>query len=280
MRPLLAKTRTAAPDRGHQLVRAACWLLRKNSWLFGDRAWVGPQCELKSDEFVVFLSRQKDAVNLNPEILMTTLTPNHLLPADRLFAEAAATSPRRAPRWPTSRQGPGPLNSEQDHSTYPSTALNDFPLAVSRETERCSTCWRGAAARGHRRVRTSFVISTLHLAAACGQRGAPSSPAIQPTRASGRKNLEAGDWSTWWRYGGGCAADSGPVSRQRRLLQLDGAKSLYPRSWEGGEPPRPVAFIVATTPNDSPDIWAGALARAGATCPRRSPTKSNCLRSA
>jgi predicted O-methyltransferase YrrM len=220
---------------------------------------------LKSDEFVVFLSRQKDAVNLNPEILMTTLTTEPLASLlDRLFAEAAATSPATSPALADlSAKDLARLKRSRTEYLAFYGRLKDFPLAVSRETGALLYMLaRGCGARTIVEFGTSFGISTLHLAAALRDNGGGRliTSEFEPSKvARARKNLEAGGLGDLVEIREGDALQTlgAGLPDSVDLLLLDGAKSLYPEILDLVESRlRPGAFIVADDADDSPGYLA------------------------
>ncbi|TWS98303.1 O-methyltransferase [Reyranella sp. CPCC 100927] len=196
---------------------------------------------------------------------MTTLTTDPLASLlDRLFAEAAVSSPMTHPAVaalsPDERARL--MRSRTDYRDLYGR-LKDFPLAVSRETGRL--LYMLARGRGVRTVvefGTSFGISTLHLAAALRDNGGGRliTSEFEPSKvARARDNLAAGGLIDLVeiRVGDALQTLSVDLPETIDLVLLDGAKALYPDILNLLESRlRPGAFIVADNADDSPDYLA------------------------
>ena len=162
--------------------------------------------------------------------------------------------------------------------------MKNLPLAVSRETGACSTCWRGARARTIVEFGTSFGISTLHLAAALRDNGGGRliTSEFEPSKAArARDNLKAGGLIDLVEIREGDALETLSVDLPDTidLVLLDGAKALYPEILSLLESRlKPGAFIVADNADYSPDYLARVRGPRKATCPRPSAktSKSQC----
>ncbi len=196
---------------------------------------------------------------------MTTLTTEPLASLlDRLFAEAAATSPATSPALADlSAKDLARLKRSRTEYLAFYGRLKDFPLAVSRETGALLYMLaRGCGARTIVEFGTSFGISTLHLAAALRDNGGGRliTSEFEPSKvARARKNLEAGGLGDLVEIREGDALQTlgAGLPDSVDLLLLDGAKSLYPEILDLVESRlRPGAFIVADDADDSPGYLA------------------------
>ncbi len=196
---------------------------------------------------------------------MTTLTTSPLAPLlDRLFDEAAASSPRASPAVaslsPAERTRL--MRSKTDYIDLYGR-LKDFPLAASRETGTLLYMLaRNARARTIVEFGTSFGISTLHLAAALRDNGGGHliTSEFEPSKvARARAHLTAGGLIDLVeiREGDALRTLRADLPDTIDLLLLDGAKALYPEILDLVESRlRPGAFIVADNADDSPDYLA------------------------
>jgi predicted O-methyltransferase YrrM len=194
---------------------------------------------------------------------MSTLTSNPVASLlDRLFAEAARTSPASIPAVASlsSDERARLMRSKTDYLDY-YTRFKDVPLAVSRETGRLLYMLaRSGGAQTIVEFGTSFGISTLHLAAALRDNGGGCliTTEFEPSKvARARANLAAGGLLDLVEIRAGDALQTLSVGLPDTvdLLLLDGAKALYPeilRLVEGRLSPG--AFVVADNANYSPEF--------------------------
>ena len=196
---------------------------------------------------------------------MTTLTTAPLAPLlDRLFAEAAATSPATAPSttdyWNglSAEERTRLLRSKTDYVELYGR-MKDIPLAVSRET--ATLLYMLARADGVRSIvefGTSFGISTLHLAAGLRDSGGGRviTTEFEPSKAArARNNLTAASLIDLVEIREGDALQTLSVNLPTTidLVLLDGAKALYPDILSLLESRlRPGALIVADNADFSP----------------------------
>ena len=197
--------------------------------------------------------------------LMTTLDSAPVAPLlDRLFAEAAATTPElhamaaALPAGELTRL----MRSKTDYVDFYGR-LKDQPLPVSRATGALLYMLaRSAGARAIVEFGTSFGISTLHLAAALRDSGGGRlvTCEFEPSKvARARANLAAGGLGDLVEIREGDALQTlrGDLPDAIDLVLLDGAKALYPEILALLEPRlRPGALIVADNADDSPDYLA------------------------
>ncbi len=196
---------------------------------------------------------------------MTTLTTSPLAPLlDRLFAEAAASSPMTSPAAAalTAEDHDRLMRSKTDYRDFYGH-LKDYPLAVSRETGALLYMLaRSSRARSIVEFGTSFGISTLHLAAALRDNGGGRliTSEFEPSKvARARDHLTAGGVIDLVEIREGDALQTLSVDLPDTidLLLLDGAKALYPEILNLVESRlRPGAFIVADNADYSPDYLA------------------------
>lgn len=196
---------------------------------------------------------------------MTTLTTAPLAPLlDRLFAEAAMTSPSSSPALAalSPEEHSRLMRSRTDYRDF-YARLKDFPLAVSRETGiLLYMLARGRKARTILEFGTSFGISTLHLAAALKDNGGGRLITCEfesSKAARARENLTAGGLIGLVEIREGDALETlrTDLPETIDLLLLDGAKALYPDILRLVESHlQPGAFIVADNADYSPDYLA------------------------
>ncbi|ATB39827.1 O-methyltransferase [Cystobacter fuscus] len=196
---------------------------------------------------------------------MTTLTTSPLAPLlDRLFEEAASTSPTTSPFFAdlSSEERARRMRSKTDYLDFYGR-LKDFPLAVSRETG--TLLYMLARSRNARTIvefGTSFGISTLHLAAALRDNGGGRliTSEFEPSKVvRARENLTAGGLIDLVEIREGDALRTLAVDLPETidLLLLDGAKALYPEILDRVESRlRPGALIIADNADFSPDYLA------------------------
>ena len=132
---------------------------------------------------------------------MTTLTKAPLAPLlNRLFEEAAATSPAASPAMAdlSTKERERLMRSKTDYRDLYGR-LKELPLPISRETGALLYMLaRGCQARTIVEFGTSFGISTLHLAAALRDNGGGRliTTEFEPSKlARARNNLTAGGLS-------------------------------------------------------------------------------------
>jgi len=204
---------------------------------------------------------------------MTTLTTAPLAPLlDRLFDEAAASSPATSPAVADLfKERERFMRSKTDYLDF-YRRLKDFPLAVSRETGALLYMLaRGVNARSIVEFGTSFGISTLYLAAALRDNGGgrlvtTEFEASKVARA--RENLTAGGLIDLVdiREGDALQTLTADLPETIDLLLLDGAKALYSEILSLVESrPSP------TTPITAPTTWNACARPQRATCLCRSP---------
>jgi predicted O-methyltransferase YrrM len=193
---------------------------------------------------------------------MTTLTTAPLAPLlDRLFKEAAATSPRTSAAIAnlSAEERARLMRSKTDYLDFYGR-LKDLPLAISRETG--TLLYMLARSTGARTIiefGTSFGISTLHLAAALRDNGGGRliTTELEPSKvARAQDNLAAGGLIDLVEIRQGDALQTLNIDLPEKvdLLLLDGAKALYPEILKLVESRlRPGAFIVADNADYSPD---------------------------
>ncbi|MEH2527314.1 MULTISPECIES: O-methyltransferase [unclassified Bradyrhizobium] len=196
---------------------------------------------------------------------MTTLTTTPLAPLlDRLFEQAAATSPLAVPAMAelSSEQHARLMRSKTDYLDFYGS-LKDMPLAVSRETGvLLYMLARSSRARTIVEFGTSFGISTLHLAAALRDNGGGRliTSEFEPSKvARARDNLTAGGLIDLVEIREGDALETLSIDLPETidLLLLDGAKALYPEVLSLVEDHlRPGALIVADNADYSPEYLA------------------------
>lgn len=202
---------------------------------------------------------------------MTTLTTTPLAPLlDRLFAQAAASSPMMSPAAAniTAEDLDRLMRSKTEYRDFYGH-LKDYPLAVSRETGTLLYMLaRSSRARSIVEFGTSFGISTLHLAAALRDNGGGRliTSEFEPSKvARARDHLTAGGVIDLVEIREGDALQTLSVDLPDTidLLLLDGAKALYPEILNLVESRlRPGAFIVADNADYSPDYLARVRAPA------------------
>ena len=196
---------------------------------------------------------------------MTTLTTAPLASLlDRLFEEAAASSPQAHPAVAAlGDEERGRLMRSKTEYLEFYGRLKDVPLAVSRETAvLLYMLARSGGARTVVEFGTSFGISTLHLAAALRDNGGGRliTSEFEPSKvARARDNLSAGGLIDLVEIREGDALQTLSVDLPDAidLLLLDGAKALYPEVLSLVESRlRPGALIVADDAHYSPDYMA------------------------
>jgi predicted O-methyltransferase YrrM len=193
---------------------------------------------------------------------MTTLTTSPLAPLlDRLFEEAAASSPRNSPAFAhiTGDARERLMRSKTEYRSFYG-ALKDYALSVSRETGTLLYMLaRGCGARTIVEFGTSFGISTLFLAAALRDNGGGRliTSEFEPSKvARARANLTSGGVIDLVEIREGDALQTLSVDLPDSidLLLLDGAKALYPEILDRVESRlKPGAFIVADNADYSPE---------------------------
>ncbi len=196
---------------------------------------------------------------------MTTLTTAPVAPLlDRLFAEAAASSPRTASGLA------GLSDAERTRLMHSKTEylalyarLKDLPLPVSRDTGTLLYMLaRSCGARTIVEFGTSFGISTLHLAAALRDNGGGRliTSEFEPSKvARARENLLAGGVADLVevRVGDALQTLRDDLPEAIDLVLLDGAKALYPEVLALLESRlRPGALVVADNADFSPEYLA------------------------
>ncbi|MDH6590316.1 putative O-methyltransferase YrrM [Variovorax sp. TBS-050B] len=196
---------------------------------------------------------------------MTTLTTAPLAPLlDRLFAEAAATSPADDPAM-AALAGEDHARLMRSKTGYLAFygQLKDYALPVSREAGALLYMLaRHGGARSIVEFGTSFGISTLHLAAALRDNGGGRliTTEFEPSKvARARANLEAGGLADLVEIREGDALQTLRTGLPETvdLLLLDGAKGLYPEVLALVEPRlRPGALVVADNADYSPEYLA------------------------
>jgi predicted O-methyltransferase YrrM len=185
---------------------------------------------------------------------MNTLASAPVSPLiDRLFAEAAASSPLDSPAF-------GLMPSEERYRLMRSKAdyrdlyanLKDFAIAVSPDTGRLLYMLaRAIGARSIVEFGTSFGISTIHLASALRDNGGGRliTSEFEPSKlARAKHNLEEARLADLVEFREGDALQTLAVGLPESidLLLLDGAKSLYADILDLVESRlRPGALIVA-----------------------------------
>ena len=196
---------------------------------------------------------------------MTTLTTTPLSPLlDRLFEEAAASSPLASPAMaaldPEERERL--MRSKTEYLQFYGH-LKDAPLAVSRETGALLYMLaRSSGARTIVEFGTSFGLSTLHLAAALRDNGGGRliTSEFEPSKVErARDNLTAGGLIDLVEIREGDALHTLSVDLPDTIdfLLLDGAKALYPEILSLVEPRlKPGALIVADDAPYSPAYMA------------------------
>lgn len=196
---------------------------------------------------------------------MTTLTTPPLAPLlDRLFAEAAATSPETSPAVAglSATERARLMRSKTEYLAFYG-ALKEFPLAVSRETGALLYMLaRGSGARTIVEFGTSFGVSTLHLAAALRDNGGGRliTSEFEPSKAArARENLAEGGLLDLVEIREGDALQTlgAGLPETVDLLLLDGAKGLYPEILglvEGRLGPG--ALVIADDADKSPEYLA------------------------
>ncbi|MFZ0266236.1 O-methyltransferase [Caulobacter sp.] len=203
---------------------------------------------------------------------MTTLTTSPVAPLlDRLFAEAAATSPMDHPAAAamTAEDLARLMRSKTDYRDFYGQ-LKDFPLAVSRDTGvLLYILARGAGARAIVEFGTSFGLSTLHLAAAVRDNGGGVviTSEFEPSKAArARQNLAAGGLADLVEIREGDALQTLGVDLPETidLVLLDGAKALYSDILDLLESRlRPGALIVADNADYCPEYMERVRAPGG-----------------
>jgi predicted O-methyltransferase YrrM len=194
--------------------------------------------------------------------MMTTLTSAPVAPLlDRLFAEAAASSPRDDPRFAdiVGEDHTRLMRSKTDYAHF-YTQLKDYPLAVSRETGMLLYMLaRSGNARTIVEFGTSFGISTIHLAAALRDNGGGRliTTEFEPSKIMrARANLDAAGLSDLVeiREGDALQTLAADLPQTIDLVLLDGAKALYPEILALLETRlRPGAFLIADNADYAPD---------------------------
>jgi len=202
---------------------------------------------------------------LTPRATQITLTQSPLAPLlDRLFAEAAASSPLAVPAVAalSAEERERMMRSKTDYLDLYGR-LKEVPLPVSRETGLLLYMLaRSTRARTIVEFGTSFGVSTLHLAAALRDNGGGRliTSEFEPSKvARARQNLVAGglDDLVEIREGDALQTLKHDLPEAIDLVLLDGAKALYPEilsSVEGRL--RPGALVVADNADYSPDYLA------------------------
>jgi predicted O-methyltransferase YrrM len=216
---------------------------------------------------------------------MTTLTAAPLAPLlNRLFEEADAALPdtRAAVADLSDEERARLMRSKTDYRDFYGR-MKHLPLAVSRETGALLYMLaRSSGARTIVEFGTSFGISTLHLAAALKDNGGGRliTSEFEPSKAArARDNLKAGGVIDLVEIREGDALKTLSVDLPEAidLVLLDGAKALYPEILGLLESRLKVgALIVADNADMSPDYSSACARPRQATCPRHSPTTSNC----
>ncbi len=182
---------------------------------------------------------------------------------DRLFADADAVSPMNDPQF-ADRLGDRALLmlSKTDYPEFYG-ALKDYPLPVSREAGRLLYMLaRSCKARSIVEFGTSFVISTLHMAAALRENGGGRliTSEFEPSKVErARANLEAGGVADLVeiREGDALQTLARDLPETIDLVLLDGAKALYPDILDLLEGRlRPGAMIIADNADYCPDYLA------------------------
>jgi predicted O-methyltransferase YrrM len=182
----------------------------------------------------------------------------------RLFAEAAATSPATIPALVnlSAEERTRLMRSKTEYRDFYGR-LKDLPLPISRETGvLLYMLARSGGARTIVEFGTSFGISTLHLAAALRDNGGGRliTSEFEPSKvARARDHLTAGGLIDLVEIREGDALQTLSVDLPETvdLLLLDGAKALYPEILSLVESHlRPGAFIVADNADHSPDYLA------------------------
>ena len=184
---------------------------------------------------------------------MNTLTTQPLAPLlDRLFEQAAHTSPRHSPEVADVFQDCERLLRSKTEYLHFYRRLKDFPLAVSRETGALLYMLaRGGRAQNIVEFGTSFGLSTLHLAAALRDNGGGRlvTSEFEPSKvARAKENLAAAGLLDLVEVREGDALQTlgRDLPESVDLLLLDGAKALYADVFKLVESRlRPGAFIVA-----------------------------------
>ena len=192
---------------------------------------------------------------------MTTLTTAPLGPLlDRLFEEAAATSPTTSPTVADLLEDHEHLMQSKTRYLYLYERLKDFPLAVSRETGALLYMLaRSCNARTIVEFGTSFGISTLHLAAALRDNGGGKliTSEFEPSKvARARDHLTTGGLIDLVEIREGDAMQTlrDDLPDTIDLLLLDGAKALYPDILNLVESRlKPGAFVIADNADYSPE---------------------------
>ena len=192
---------------------------------------------------------------------MTTLTTAPLGPLlDRLFEEAAATSPTTSPTVADLLEDHEHLMQSKTKYLYLYERLKDFPLAVSRETGALLYMLaRSCNARTIVEFGTSFGISTLHLAAALRDNGGGKliTSEFEPSKvARARDHLTTGGLIDLVEIREGDAMQTlrDDLPDTIDLLLLDGAKALYPDILNLVESRlKPGAFVIADNADYSPE---------------------------
>jgi predicted O-methyltransferase YrrM len=193
---------------------------------------------------------------------MNTLTTTPLTSLlDRLFEEAAATSPATSPTVAalSGEERERLMRSKTDYLDFYGR-LKDLPLPISRETGTLLYMLaRSSGARTIVEFGTSFGISTLHLAAALRDNGGGHliTTEFEASKiARARDNLIAGGLIDLVEIREGDALQTLSVDLPETidLLLLDGAKALYLEILGLVESRlRSGAFIVADNADASPD---------------------------
>lgn len=182
---------------------------------------------------------------------------------DRLFADADTASPMNDPQF-ADRLGDRALLmlSKTDYPEFYG-ALKDYPLPVSREAGRLLYMLaRSCKARSIVEFGTSFVISTLHMAAALRENGGGRliTSEFEPSKVErARANLEAGGVADLVeiREGDALQTLARDLPETIDLVLLDGAKALYPDILDLLEGRlRPGAMIVADNADYCPEYLA------------------------
>ena len=192
---------------------------------------------------------------------MTTLTTAPLGPLlDRLFEEAAATSPTTSPTVADLLEDHEHLMQSKTRYLYLYERLKDFPLAVSRETGALLYMLaRSCNARTIVEFGTSFGISTLHLAAALRDNGGGKliTSEFEPSKvARARDHLTTGGLIDLVEIREGDAMQTlrDDLPDTIDLLLLDGAKALYPDILNLVESRlKPGALVIADNADYSPE---------------------------
>jgi predicted O-methyltransferase YrrM len=183
---------------------------------------------------------------------------------DRLFEEAAETSPATSPAVAAlpRQERERLMRSKTEYLDYYGR-MKDLALPVSRETGTLLYMLaRSCGARAIVEFGTSFGISTLHLAAALRDNGGGRliTTEFEPSKVvRARENLTAGGLIDLVEIREGDALQTLGVDLPETidLLLLDGAKALYPEILSLVESRlRPGALIVADNADYSPDYLA------------------------